>query len=101
MRFPKFLAVLFVLVLVAPAHAVWNVWNNDQAHWGAVEDHWSGWATSDPGDNYYYSFLEATMYWALASKSSTWQNFLATQKWPPLGSYFAALPGGGSREGTG
>jgi hypothetical protein len=31
----------------------------------------------------------------------TWINFLQTQKFPPLLDYFAALPGGGTREGTG
>jgi hypothetical protein len=81
--------------------AVWNVWNPSQAHWGATAWPWSGWSINDPGNNYHYSFLEATLYWALASNSTTWLGFVQNQKVPPLVSYFSALPGGGSREGTG
>ena len=81
--------------------AIFNVWNSNQANWGGVTHTWSGWATNDPGDNYHYSFLKATMLWALATKSSQWLNFLQTQKFGPLVDYFYALPGGGSREGTG
>src|SRR3546814_11246500 len=57
--------------------------------------------TSNPGNNYYYSFVEATMYWALASGNSTWMNLLRNDKLPALQAYFAKLPGGGSLEGTG
>ena len=81
--------------------AVWNVWNPAQARWGTGAFPWSGWSINDPGNNYHFSFLEATMYWALASNSSTWRSFLDNQKFPPLMNFFAALPGGGSREGTG
>jgi hypothetical protein len=81
--------------------AVWNVWNPAQARWGTVSFPWSGWSINDPGNNYHFSFLEATMYWSLASNSSTWRAFLDNQKFPPLMNFFAALPGGGSREGTG
>ncbi|MGN7830789.1 hypothetical protein ACTJI2_04150 [Pseudoxanthomonas sp. 22568] len=81
--------------------AVWNIWNYNSAQWGGRSFPWSGWSTSNPGNNYYYSFLEATMYWALASKSNTWKNFLQTNKLPALREYFARLPGGGSSEGTG
>ncbi len=83
--------------------AVWNVWHPDDAVWGGNAFPWSGFATSDPGDNYYYSFLEATMYWAMVSPTTGagWKSFLETQKLPPLVTYFSALPGGGSREGTG
>lgn len=42
--------------------AVWNVWNYQQASWGGRAFPWSGWSVSDPGNNYHYSFLEATMY---------------------------------------
>jgi hypothetical protein len=80
--------------------AVWNVWNHTQASWGGNSFPWSGWAVSDPGNNYYYSFVEATMYWALASDNASWRTFLETQKLPPLVAYFTALPGGGSAEGT-
>ena len=81
--------------------AVWNVWNYGSAQWGGRSFPWSGWSVSNPGNNYYYSFLEATMYWALASRSSAWMNFLQTNKLPALREYFARLPGGGSSEGTG
>lgn len=80
---------------------IWNIWNYDSAKWGGKTIPWSGWSVSNPGNNYYYSFLEATMSWALASGSQTWMDFLRTAKLPPLQAYFAALPGGGSKEGTG
>ncbi|WP_226469339.1 hypothetical protein [Luteimonas panaciterrae] len=81
--------------------AVWNVWHHQQANWGGRPFPWSGWSVNDPGNNYYYSFIEATMYWAMASGSTDWRQFLEQEKLPPLVSYFAALPGGGSSEGTG
>lgn len=81
--------------------AVWNVWNWQQARWGNVSFPWSGWSVNDPGNNYHFSFLEATLYWALASNSASWRNFLETQKFPALQQYYANLPGGGSGEGTG
>ncbi len=81
--------------------AVWNVWNHSQASWGGQPFPWSGWSVNDPGNNYHYSFLEATMYWHLASNDASWRQFLETQKFPPLASFFAQLTGGGSREGTG
>ncbi len=81
--------------------AVWNVWNHTSARWGSRSAPWSGWSVTNPGNNYHYSFLEATMYWALASGSGTWMNFLTTNKLPTLQNYYTALPGGGSLEGTG
>lgn len=81
--------------------AIWNVWHHNEATWGGRSFPWSGWSTDNPGNNYYYSFLEATMYWGLVVNSSTWLNDLRQNRLPPLRNYFAALPGGGSREGTG
>ena len=81
--------------------AVWNVWHHVRASWGGRPHPWTGWATDNPGNNYYYSFLEATMYWGLASGSNEWLDLLRQEKLPPLKAYFASLPGGGSREGTG
>lgn len=81
--------------------AITNLWNASTAKWGSVDGTWSSWSTSDPGNNYYYSFLKATELWALASQSQQWKDFLHTQKFPPLATYFGALPGGGTREGTG
>lgn len=80
---------------------IWNIWNYKSAKWGSKTIPWSGWSTSDPGDNYYYSFIDATMHWALASGSQTWMDLLNKTKLPLLTSYFASLPGGGSLEGTG
>ncbi len=78
-----------------------NVWNPAAATWGGVSHPWSGWSTCDPGNNYHFSFLRATMLWALASQSREWLDFLQTQKFGPLVDYYAQLDGGGSREGTG
>lgn len=78
-----------------------NIWNPASAQWGGRAAPWSGWGTDDPANNYYYSFLRATMYWALASNSNTWISYLETNKIPPLVNYFALLTGGGSEEGTG
>jgi hypothetical protein len=81
--------------------AVWNIWHHASAQWGGRPHPWSGWATDNPGNNYYYSFLEATMYWALASGSATWMDELRSRRLPPLRDYFSRLDGGGSSEGTG
>jgi hypothetical protein len=78
-----------------------NIWNPSQASWGGSARPWSGWSISNPGNNYHYSFLKATMYWAVASRNQHWLDFLRTQKTPPLVEYFKLLPGGGSLEGTG
>lgn len=81
--------------------AVWNVWNHPRAQWGGRTHAWTGWSVDNPGNNYYYSFIEATMYWALVSGSPSWLEDLRTLRLPPLKTYYAGLPGGGSREGTG
>ncbi len=81
--------------------AVWNVWHHLRAHWGGRPRPWTGWSVDNPGNNYYYSFVEATLYWALASGNDEWMSFLNEEKIPPLIDYFAGLPGGGSLEGTG
>ncbi len=78
-----------------------NLWSPTTATWGGVAHPWSGWSLCDPGNNYHFSFLRATMLWALAAPSPQWLNFLQTQKFGPLVDYYAQLPGGGSREGTG
>ena len=81
--------------------AVWNVWNYANASWGGNPFPWSGWSVDNPGNNYHYSFLEATMYWAFAADRQTWIDFLTDVKFPAVVAYFQGLPGGGSREGTG
>ncbi len=80
--------------------AVYNVWNPDQAQWGGQPFPWSGWAIDDPADNYFYSFMQATMFWTLAEDSAPWMTFLDTVKIPELTAYFAGIDGG-SQEGTG
>lgn len=85
--------------------AVWNVWHPDQAQWGGHAHPWSGWSIDNPANNYYYSFVEATMMWALAtgdpSQRATWMQLLQDVKLPALEQYTATLAGGGSQEGTG
>ncbi|MEK8034451.1 hypothetical protein AACH06_26785 [Ideonella sp. DXS29W] len=88
--------------------AVWNVWNPEQAQWGQTLYPWSGWSIDNPSNNYYYSFLRATMLLGLASHD---ENALAPQ-WIDkfryekiqnqlVPTFNRDLQGGGSREGTG
>lgn len=88
--------------------SVWNVWHPSAATWGGRLVTWSGWSIDNPGNNYHYSFLQATMTWGLASQDPTWLNLLTTEKLPNLTNYWINPPdggvgavGGGSREGTG
>lgn len=81
--------------------SVWNVWHHLRANWNGRPRPWTGWSVDNPGNNYYYSFVEATLYWALASGNAEWMRFLNEEKIPPLIAYFAQLKGGGSLEGTG
>ena len=81
--------------------SVWNIWNYGSARWGSRSAPWTGWSVDNPGNNYHYSFLEATMYWALATNNPTWMAELRNRRLPALQAYFARLPGGGSSEGTG
>lgn len=88
--------------------AVWNVWHPNQAKWGTTLHPWSGWSIDNPSNNYYYSFLEATMLLGLAtygenSQAQTWldqfrMTKLENQLFP---TFNQELQGGGSREGTG
>jgi hypothetical protein len=80
--------------------AIFNVWNPDAASWGGHPFPWSGWSIDDPANNYFYSFLEATMLWSLADDSAPWMDFLDTVKIPRLTGYFDTIDGG-SQEGTG
>lgn len=105
--------------------AIWNVWNHENAQWGGRAEPWSGWSVNNPGNNYHYSFLTGTLFWALAMnqdtgeyihssgfesmpahpatgspESANWMQFLQQYKVPALRAYYAQLPGGGSREGT-
>lgn len=88
--------------------AVANVWNPTGATWGGKAFPWSGWSVDNPSNNYYYSFLEATMLVGLATEGETtqsaqWrmqfrQSKIAAQLVP---TFDRDLAGGGSREGTG
>jgi hypothetical protein len=81
-----------------------NLWSPETATWGANPPGtfaWSGWAINDPGDNYHFSFVKATQMWALATQNHAWMDFLQAYKFPRIVDYYAAIPGGGSREGTG
>ena len=88
--------------------AVWNVWHHDEASWGGVEYPWTGWSVENPSNNYYYSFLEATMLLGLATRgendqADAWlEMFRSTKIQGELVPVFDRdLAGGGSREGTG
>jgi hypothetical protein len=86
---------------------VWNVWHPTDAKWGNTPRPWTGWSTNNPSDNYYYSFLRATMLLGLAAKgesadSDQWiGQFRDTKVLGQLVPTFdEQLRGGGSREGT-
>ncbi len=87
--------------------AVWNVWHPDKAKWGGKTMKWNGWSIDNPSNNYYYSFLRATMLLGLGahgeSGDSDWLSFVRDEKF--LGqlvpTFDRDLQGGGSREGTG
>jgi hypothetical protein len=88
--------------------AVWNVWNHESAEWNGTAAPWTGWSIDDPSNNYYYSFLRATMLLGLATyhesdEAPGWVDHFRTTKIEeqlvPI--FEAQLEGGGSREGTG
>jgi hypothetical protein len=79
--------------------ANYNVWNPASASWGGKSYPWTGWSINNPGNNYYYSFVQASMYWALAKHDSTLLTFVRNQKLQPLIDYYKQIPGGGSLEG--
>jgi len=88
--------------------AVWNVWNPSQSKWGSATIPWSGWSVNNPSNNYYYSFLRATMLLGLATKGENPQADAWIAKFRDekvLGqlvpTFEADLIGGASREGTG
>lgn len=87
--------------------AVDNVWHPQTASWNGKAAPWTGWAIDDPSDNYYYSFLRATMLLGLSAHGErpgmgawldVWKDKLDHQLFP---TFDADLSGGGSREGTG
>jgi hypothetical protein len=87
--------------------SLYNLWHPTEAKWGTRAAPWTGWATNDPADNYFYSFMRATMLVGLATKGEdpqgdTWiTQFRDTKMLGQLVPTFdAQLRGGGSREGT-
>ena len=88
--------------------AVWNVWHPEEAVWGGVSYPWSGWSIDNPSNNYYYSFLRATVLLGLASlgehdDAQTWIDRFRKDKIQGqlVPTFESDLQGGGSREGTG
>lgn len=83
--------------------AVWNIWNAGQAKWNTASYPWSGWATTNPLNNYYYrTHWRSTLWWALHSLSQVWLDKLRNEIHPLVRQrYQQYLAGGGSLEGTG
>lgn len=88
--------------------SVSNVWNPDTANWGGRTMAWSGWSVNNPSNNYYYSFLRATMLVGLATRGENssaqgWIDQFRTAKIANelVPTFNRDLVGGGSREGTG
>ncbi len=88
--------------------AVYNVWHPEEAQWGGMAMPWSGWSIDDPVNNYYFSFLRATMLFGLATYAENPEapalvDFFRQTKIQDqlVPAYSAQLEGGGSREGTG
>lgn len=88
--------------------AVWNVWNHSAARWGGASHPWSGWSVDNPSNNYYYSFMRATMLLGLAThgenpQADAWirQFRQAKMEGELIPTFNRDLAGGGSREGTG
>jgi hypothetical protein len=88
--------------------AVWNVWNFNSAKWGNTTHAWTGWSVDNPANNYYYSFLRATMLLGLATvdenaQAQSWLDKFLVEKMHGqlIPTFNRDLEGGGSREGTG
>ncbi|HEX5371914.1 MAG TPA: PKD domain-containing protein [Aquabacterium sp.] len=88
--------------------SVHNVWHPETASWGGKVFPWSGWSIDNPSNNYYYSFLRATMLTGLAThgENSRAQEWLDVFRNDKIGqelvpTFTQDLAGGGSREGTG
>ena len=88
--------------------AVSNLWNPDNAEWGGRRARWGGWSVDNPFNNYYYSFLRATMLLGLAThgenpSAGAWLTKFRVDKINDqlVPAFNTQLQGGGSREGTG
>jgi hypothetical protein len=84
-----------------------NVWHPAQASWGGRAAPWSGWGTDNPRNNYYLSFLQATLLWGAAANgehpnAAGWLTQARHQVEHDLTVIQTSeTPGGGSLEGTG
>ncbi len=87
--------------------SLWNLWHPTEATWGPTAMPWTGWSVNDPLNNYYYSFMRATMLVGLATKGEDpkgdeWIAQFRDKKM--LGqlvpAFDAQLRGGGSLEGS-
>jgi hypothetical protein len=68
--------------------------------WGGIG--WSGWALDQWANNYHYSFMGASIYWALASGEASLLADVRNTRIPFVMNGLATIPaGGGSLEGTG
>lgn len=88
--------------------AVFNVWHPREASWNGTRFPWTGWSVDNPSNNYYYSFLRATMLVGLASyeestRAKEWLTQFRVNKIEQqlIPTFSRDLAGGGSREGTG
>jgi len=86
---------------------VYNLWNETKASWGGHPYPWVGWANTDAYNNYYYSFLHATMMVGVATEgendqAANWRNVFRSKKIDAevVPQFNTALPQGGSLEGT-
>ena len=77
--------------------SLYNLWNPTLAKWGGRPYPWSGWALTDPGDNYFYSFTAATMWYEWVTGDAQYD----ARTWPVAAAYFNTIPTGGSEEGMG
>ncbi|MEZ4367490.1 MAG: hypothetical protein R2939_14625 [Kofleriaceae bacterium] len=98
--------------LIYADQAVWNVWHPMEASWGGQPAPWTGWSVDNPSNNYYYSFLRATMLLGLATHGEAYEGLASGDDWLTMfrdtklagqlvPTFAADLVGGGSREGTG
>lgn len=82
------------------AQAMFNLHNPKLAKWGSVARTWSGWSLSNPWNNYHYSFISATIWWALYTQDTVWMA-KARDMLAKLNESRANAIGGGAMEGTG
>jgi len=106
--YPKLTAAQRSRWIAHSNNAVANVWNHTGATWGNTKFAWTGWSVDNPSNNYYYSFLRATMLVGLATNGENaaaprWIQMFRTSKLENqlFPTFNRDLQGGGSREGTG